>query len=83
MTLMRMFESSIGVKTTDDLLISRYILLHIYEEFNIVVAFEGPWNGAGAHTNFSIKAMPDGDMKPIERSIRKLSKHRDHHKKSL
>lgn len=76
---------SLGMKASDDLWVSRYILQRIAEEYGVVVTFdpkpvEGQWNGAGAHTNFSTKAMrADGGMKAIEAAIHKLSKHQERH----
>uniref|UniRef100_A0A1I8PBU0 Glutamine synthetase n=1 Tax=Stomoxys calcitrans TaxID=35570 RepID=A0A1I8PBU0_STOCA len=76
---------SLGMKASDDLWVSRYILQRIAEEFGVVVTFDpkpvdGPWNGAGAHTNFSTKDMrADGGMKAIEAAIEKLSKHQERH----
>ncbi|KAL5278954.1 GLUL.2 family protein [Megaselia abdita] len=76
---------SLGMKASDDLWVSRYILQRIAEEYGVVVTFdpkpvEGQWNGAGAHTNFSTKAMrADGGMKAIEAAIQKLSKHQERH----
>lgn len=74
-----------GIRSGDDLIMSRYLLLRVSEFFNVVVSFDpkpipGDWNGAGAHVNYSTKAMrEDGGMAVINAAIDKLGKkHAEH-----
>jgi len=47
-----------GIESGDQLIMSRYLLIRVCEQFGVVVNFDpkpipGDWNGAGCHTNVS------------------------------
>jgi len=51
-----------GIDSPDQLIMSRYLLIRVCEQFGVVVSFDpkpipGDWNGAGCHTNVSTKQM--------------------------
>jgi glutamine synthetase len=73
--------TSRGIKSADDLILARFILIRIAEAYDISISFEAKlfkdWCGSGGHTNFSCKETraPGGLDIIIQKHMPKLEKY--------